>query len=344
MNNSVQCWVVGEMIRTLDIFSGIGGMTLAMKDACHPVAYCDIASSCRTVLQCRMQDGSLPTAPICNDVSMLNKAWLIKNNCDLPQVILAGFPCQGFSVIGKKSGFADKRSNMFVHILRLCDELDKPMIFLENSPNLVNHGLHYVTEELSKRGYLLSWTIMSANESGALHKRSRWYGIAHTPSHKSILRQIVSKLHVHNHKWGSEPPRMVLKREIDHTTRLFMLGNSVVPCAVLNAFTKIVLNQTARVLPPTRPLILDPKSFRGKESARQPSQTVITKRLWATPLATSTTASQILTYRNSKLLANQLRFDRDTPNKLRHGWTNPEFVEWLMGYPTGWTCLHNYRH
>ena len=309
-------------------------MTLAMKDVCVPVAYCDIATSCRSVLACRMIEGGLPAAPVCEDVSILNKKWLVKNKCKCPQVILAGFPCQGFSVIGKRSGFADQRSNLFEHVIRLCDELRLPMLFLENSPNIIHEGLEVMQSALSKRGYQLDWTIMSANEVGAPQKRSRWYGVAHTSRHNALLRKMMSTPVFQD--WGREPSRMILKCELSHTTRLFMLGNAVVPQAARAAFHRIVTGKTVETVPATRPLCLDPQAFKGK-SLRSPSSTVIRKILWATPLATSTTASQILTERNSRLLPNQLRFERDTPDNLRLGWMNPRFVEWLMGYPKGWT-------
>jgi site-specific DNA-cytosine methylase len=62
-------------------------------------------------------------------------------------------------------------------------------------------------------------------------------------------------------------------------------------------------------------------------------------KLWSTPRHSNVTTSHFVTKRNMKDLPTQVRFERDTPNECRNGWINPEFVEWLMGYPIDWTRI-----
>jgi hypothetical protein len=61
--------------------------------------------------------------------------------------------------------------------------------------------------------------------------------------------------------------------------------------------------------------------------------------LWATPRKANYASCQVLTKRSSHDLGTQLRFERDTPNETRGGFANPNFVEWLMSYPTDYTLI-----
>lgn len=84
------------MIRSLDLFTGVGGFAHALRDLAEPVAYCEIDEHAIAVLRTRMADGSLPSAPICPDVASLTATWLEEQNSGPVDLITAGFPCQGF--------------------------------------------------------------------------------------------------------------------------------------------------------------------------------------------------------------------------------------------------------
>lgn len=91
-------------ISGLDLFSGIGGITLALSEWVRPIAYCEIDKYAQAVLISRMSDGLLPAAPICTDVRKLDgRAFR-----GLVDIIYGGFPCQDLSVAGL--GKAWKRS------------------------------------------------------------------------------------------------------------------------------------------------------------------------------------------------------------------------------------------
>lgn len=69
------------MLNGLDLFSGIGGITLALRNYCKPVAYCEIDPFCQSVLLQRMQEGDLPKAPIWDDVTCLDKTCIDELLC-----------------------------------------------------------------------------------------------------------------------------------------------------------------------------------------------------------------------------------------------------------------------
>ena len=65
--------MVTPLLRSLDLFSGIGGVTHALRGIAEPVAYCEIDDTCRIVLNKNMKAGTLPRAKIYNDVRNLTK-------------------------------------------------------------------------------------------------------------------------------------------------------------------------------------------------------------------------------------------------------------------------------
>lgn len=228
------------MLRTVDLFTGIGGITHALHGLATPIAYCDIASESQAVLTSLMERGLLPKASICKDVKKLDKQWIQNNNNNKNgnkiDMIVGGFPCVGFSNMGLRQAFENEGSGLFTEILRLADEIKCPMLFLENVPSVINMGMDHIVDELvTKRGYELRWTIASAEFVGAPHQRSRWFCLAIKPKFKFILNQ-QSKFDPY--PWGktTEPPRCLPKDDVSNKLRRGMLGNSVVPDAVRYAF------------------------------------------------------------------------------------------------------------
>jgi len=159
----------------LDLFAGIGGITLAIQDYVTPLAYCEIDPYPQSVLLQRMQEGYLPKAPIWDDIRTLQAK-------ELPRIdiIYGGFPCQDISIAGRQKGLEGERSGLFFEILRLLDETQAPFIFLENVPNIRTKGAERVCKELAERGYDCRWCNISARDVGARHKRERWFLLAHT--------------------------------------------------------------------------------------------------------------------------------------------------------------------
>lgn len=163
------------MLNGLDLFSGYGGLTLALSPWVWPIAYCEIERYPQGILLSRMADGNIPTAPIWDDIKTFNgRPW--KGRVD---IIYGGFPCQDLSVAGSGKGLAGERSGLFFEIMRLSKEIRPSFIFLENVIGIRKRGLHTVGRELAYLGYDCRWYSLSAAEVGANHKRDRWFCLAH---------------------------------------------------------------------------------------------------------------------------------------------------------------------
>ena len=158
----------------IDVFSGIGGIGLALAPFVKPLLYCEWDKYCQMVLTARMRDGGIDKAPIHADIKSLHLSPHMK-----PRMIGGGFPCQDISTAGNQLGMAGSRSSLFFEIMRLVDESPSiTHVFLENVANIVKCGMSEVLEELQKRGFQIVWTTRSAAGAGAPHQRSRWFLLA----------------------------------------------------------------------------------------------------------------------------------------------------------------------
>lgn len=167
-----------EMLNGLDLFSGIGGLSIALEPWVRPTSYCESDRYCQGVLLSRMWSGDLAYAPIWDDVRTLHREVLAERI----DIIYGGFPCQDISTAGHGIGLEGKRSGLFFEIIRLASEIRPRFIFLENVPAITVRGLDRILLELAKIGYDSRWTIVSASEVGAPHKRERWFLLAHASS------------------------------------------------------------------------------------------------------------------------------------------------------------------
>lgn len=159
----------------LDLFSGIGGLTLALCDYVKPFAYCEIDKYCQAVLLSRMHTGELPKAAIWDDITTLVGSILPSID-----IIYGGFPCQDVSCAGNGAGLEGKRTGLFFEVLRLAKEIKPRFIFLENVPAITTRGGLRVVREITEMGYDCRWCVISASSVGALHKRERWFLLAYT--------------------------------------------------------------------------------------------------------------------------------------------------------------------
>ncbi len=158
----------------LDLFSGIGGISIALEPWVRTIAYCEQDRYAQSVLLSRMSEGKLHRAPIWDDIKTLRGS-------ELPEIdiIFGGFPCQDLSVAGRGKGLEGERSGLFYEIIRLTKETRAPFVFLENVPAIRTRGLLEVIREFTEMGYDCRWTCLSAASVGAPHKRERWFLLAH---------------------------------------------------------------------------------------------------------------------------------------------------------------------
>jgi len=165
------------LLNGLDLFSGIGGISLGLKKFVRPIAYCENDRYAQGVLLSRMGSGDLPNAPIWDDITTLGREQI----AELPtiDIIYGGFPCQDISCAGNRIGLGGKRSGLFFEIVRLAEIIKPKFIFLENVPAIRNMGLNTIGEELARLRYDCRWGVISAYDVGAPHLRKRWFLLAY---------------------------------------------------------------------------------------------------------------------------------------------------------------------
>ncbi len=98
-------------------------------------------------------------------------------------VITAGFPCQDISDAGKRAGIAKGRnSGLWRHVTGAARVLRPRLIILENVAAITRRGLDTVAGDLASIGYDARWCTLRASDTGAPHRRGRWFAIAY-PAH-----------------------------------------------------------------------------------------------------------------------------------------------------------------
>lgn len=154
-------------MRVLDLFSGIGGMSLGLERAgMTTVAFCEIEPFPRHVLTHHW-----PEVPIHGDIATAR----FDGPVDL---VAAGFPCQDISLAGKGAGLAGERSGLFWHILRTVRMVGRPKLVLENVAKLLDRGMGTVLGALAQIGYDAEWHCIPASAVGAPHGRDRAWIVA----------------------------------------------------------------------------------------------------------------------------------------------------------------------
>jgi DNA (cytosine-5)-methyltransferase 1 len=225
----------------------------------EPALYCDIDPSPRRALAERIAAGTLPDAPIHDDVRTLVPSSHI-------DVLTGGFPCVGFSPMGKRAGFEQPGSALFYEVLRVLDESGASAVFMENVPS-VRRGIAAIVEELSvKRGFELRWEVVSAAEVGAPHLRRRWFCLGTRPG--SVLTTTPRTVHVGGYvpgDWsGVPPPRTVPRASLApgdqkrFDQRWALVGNSLVPDAARLALCRLITGGAIASLDKDAPVLWAP--------------------------------------------------------------------------------------
>jgi hypothetical protein len=263
-------------LRVLDLFSGIGGITMALKGLADTVAYCEIYKPAQRVLEARMADGTLDKAPIFEDVTKLTVGDIVRTKGvarkPVVDMIVGGWPCQDLSPRGLRRGVGKgTRSGLIREILRLLDETGAGMALIENVPAVRKMGMDLIFEEfVQKRGFELRWGVVAASTVGAHHVRERFFGLAVKPGFDvSFIKDQIAAYK--RFDWSKPaPPRMVPHEDrlkFDRANRHKFLGNSVVPDAVRAAFLSLLSayeHDPVDVLGVKKAMALQPVDVGGK--------------------------------------------------------------------------------
>jgi len=158
----------------LSLFSGAGGGLLGTKLlGWRHVGYVEYEKYCQQVIAQRIKDGILSEAPIFGDVREFVQSGAAKKYKGFVDVVTAGFPCQPFSVAGKRKGKEDER-NMWPSTIQIIRDVQPRYAFLENVSGLLNSGyFQEILGSLAQAGYDAKWIVLGADDVGAPHRRKR---------------------------------------------------------------------------------------------------------------------------------------------------------------------------
>jgi DNA (cytosine-5)-methyltransferase 1 len=163
-------------MHVLSLCSGAGGLDLGLQIAMpcvRAIGLVERDAFAAAILVARMHDRSLDDAPIWDDVGTFDgRPW--RGAVD---VVTAGYPCQPFSVAGKRLCTEDPR-HLWPHVARIIGECEPPFVFLENVAHHLRLGFPEVASGLVGMGYKLAAGLFTAAEVGAPHRRERLFILA----------------------------------------------------------------------------------------------------------------------------------------------------------------------
>ena len=172
---------MNKELTALDLFSGIGGFSLGLERAgLRTIAFCEIEPFCRDVL-----GKHWPHVPVAQDIRQLTYEngtlydagrAIYTGRIDL---VCGGFPCQPFSVAGRKKGTEDDR-DLWPEMFRIIQQTQPTWVVGENVANFTNLAFTRSKTDLECEGYTVQPFVIPACAVGAPHRRDRVWIIAHS--------------------------------------------------------------------------------------------------------------------------------------------------------------------
>ena len=166
-------------MKFLDLFAGIGGFRLGMEAAGHEcVGFCEIDKFARESYKAiHDTKGEIEL----HDITAVSDDTV--RGIGRVDVICGGFPCQAFSIAGKRQGFEDTRGTLFFEIARFASILRPRLLFLENVKGLLNHDggntFETILSALDELGYDVEWQVFNSKNFGVPQNRERVFIIGH---------------------------------------------------------------------------------------------------------------------------------------------------------------------
>ncbi|MEK4149034.1 DNA cytosine methyltransferase [Robertmurraya sp. FSL W8-0741] len=166
-------------MRFLDLFAGIGGFRMGMEQAGHTcVGYVEVDKFARKSYEAIYDTKGEWTA---HDITTVSDESI--RGIGHTDVICGGFPCQAFSIAGKRKGFEDTRGTLFFEIMRFASILRPRYLFLENVKGLLNHEngntFEIILRTMDEVGYDAEWDVLNSKNFGVPQNRERVFIIGH---------------------------------------------------------------------------------------------------------------------------------------------------------------------
>ena len=159
-------------MRYLSLFSGIGGFELGIGGGAQCIGYSEVDKYAIQIYEKHFNHKNY------GDITKIKAE-------ELPdfELLCGGFPCQSFSIAGKRMGFSDTRGTLFFEIARIAREKQPRLLLLENVKGLLSHdkGITFYTiiSTLDELGYDLQWQVLNSKNFGVPQNRERVFIVGH---------------------------------------------------------------------------------------------------------------------------------------------------------------------
>ena len=159
------------LIRFFDVFAGIGGFRSGLEKAggFECVGYCEIDKYAKAAYEAIYDTRG---EVYYEDIRKIDSEKLPDFEC-----LCGGFPCQSFSIAGKRRGFDDTRGTMFFEIARIAAVKKPKYMLLENVPGLLNHDggrtFKTILDALDDLGYDVTWQVLNSADHYVAQARKR---------------------------------------------------------------------------------------------------------------------------------------------------------------------------
>ena len=194
-------------MRYLDLFTGYGGFTLGIQKAYEKLCLenekqSEVSSSGNKKGQYCKQFDNGAKGLTCIGFSEIDKYAIQtyqkhfpthKNYGDITKInpeefpdfdlLCGGFPCQSFSIAGKRAGFEDTRGTLIYDVFRIIEEKHPKLVLLENVKGLLSHDngrtFKTIITSLAEFGYAVEWQVLNAKDFGVPQNRERVFIVGH---------------------------------------------------------------------------------------------------------------------------------------------------------------------
>lgn len=161
-------------MNAVELFAGVGGFRLGLERAGHKVIWANE----RDRFACDTYDKNFKDSIDRRDITTVPAD-------DIPahDLLVGGFPCQAFSIAGKRRGFEDTRGTLFFDIARILEYHVPPYLLLENVKGLLSHDrgstFETILRTLDGLGYDCQWQVLNSKDFGVPQNRERVFIVGH---------------------------------------------------------------------------------------------------------------------------------------------------------------------
>lgn len=178
-------------MKYISLFSGIGGFEYGIQqskyaDKLECIGYSEVDKYAEDVYRYHF-----PNHTRLGDVTKIRTE-------ELPEFdfLVGGFPCQSFSVAGKRGGFNDTRGTLFFEIARILKDKKPKYFLLENVKNLISHDkgrtFKTILKILSDMGYNVQWQVLNSKDFGVPQNRERIFIKGYSRKRRECASKVLS--------------------------------------------------------------------------------------------------------------------------------------------------------